>query len=330
MNIVEITNKFPNELSAIEHFENVRWGKKPKCAYCGSKNIGERNSDHRFHCKKCQRSFSVTTNTNLHNTRLPLKTWLYSFAIVTDAKKGISAKQLERNLGVQYATAWTMGHKIRELMIMGNKDIELYGIVEMDETYIGGKPRKFNDGTTSDVRKSYKIPELDQRIKELKEVGITLKRGKGNPAKSDVNPKRGRGTEKIPVAGIVQRDGNVIAEVMKNTTYTDLKRLVKKYVDTEDAVMITDEYKAYNKFSNIIEHIKIDHEKLYSYKGVNTNSIESFWAIVKRGIIGQYHQVSLKYLPNYVAEFVFKYNNRKNDDMFETLVKNSMKPVLTN
>jgi hypothetical protein len=117
---------------------------------------------------------------------------------------------------------------------------------------------------------------------------------------------------------------------MTQTTYTELKKLVKKYVDTEDSLMITDEYSGYNKFSTIIEHIKIDHQKLYSYKGVNTNSIESFWAIVKRGIIGQYHQVSLKYLPNYVTEFVFKYNNRRIDDMFETLVKNSMKTVLTN
>ena len=117
---------------------------------------------------------------------------------------------------------------------------------------------------------------------------------------------------------------------MKKTAYSDLKKLVNKYVDKEDSIIITDEYTGYNQFSKIIEHIKIDHEKLYSYKGVNTNSIESFWAIVKSGIIGQYHQVSLKYLPNYVVEFVFKYNNRNQDDMFETLVKNSMKTSITN
>jgi transposase-like protein len=329
MNLIDISNTFPDELSAIKYFERVRWGKKPKCAYCGSDNIGVRNVDGRFHCHNCNKSFFVTTNTNLHATRLPLKTWLFAFAIVTDAKKGVSAKQLERNIGVHYETAWTMGHKIRSLMAIENKEIELSGILEMDETYVGGKPRKFNDGTTSDVRQAWKIPELDNRIKELKEAGIKLKRGRGNPAKSDVLPKRGRGTSKIPVVGIVSRNGDVIAEVMRKTSYSDLKKLVNKYVDKEDSIMITDEYKGYNRFSEIIEHIKIDHQKLYSYKGVNTNSIESFWAIVKRGIIGQYHQVSLKYLPDYVNEFVFKYNNRTNDDMFETLVKNSMKPVLT-
>lgn len=330
MNIIEITNSFPDELSVIKHFERIRWGKKPKCAYCGSENIGVRNADQRFNCKHCNKTFLVTTNTHLHDTRLPLKTWLISFAIVTDAKKGVSAKQLERNIGVHYETAWAMGHKIRSLMAIENKEIELSGILEMDETYVGGKPRKFNDGTTSDIRKAYKIPELDERIHDLKEAGIKLKRGRGNPAKSDVNPKRGRGTSKIPVVGIVSRNGDVIAEVMKKTTYTDLKRLVNKYVDKDDSIMITDEYTGYNRFSEIIEHISIDHQKLYSYKGVNTNSIESFWAIVKRGIVGQYHQVSLKYLPNYVSEFVFKYNNRNQDDMFETLVKNSMKTVSTN
>lgn len=330
MNLLEISNNFPDELSAIKHFEKIRWGKTPKCAYCGSQNIGKRTADHRLHCKDCNRSFSVTTNTHLHNTRLPLKTWLYAFALVTDAKKGVSAKQLERNIGVHYETAWTIGHKIRSLMEIENNEIELSGILEMDETYVGGKPRKFNDGTTSNVRKAYKIPELDERIGELKKAGIKLERGRGNPAKSDIEPKRGRGTNKIPVVGIVSRNGDVIAEVMRKTSYSDLKKLVNKFVDREDSIMITDEYTGYNRFSEIIEHIKIDHEKLYSYKGINTNSIESFWAIVKRGIIGQYHQVSLKYLPNYVTEFVFKYNNRHNDDMFETLVKNSMKPANTN
>jgi transposase-like protein len=324
MNLIEISNKIPNELSAIQLFEKIRWKNKPVCAYCGSDNIGKRNKDNRFKCKKCDKSFSVTTGTKLHDTRLPLKTWIYAIAIISDAKKGISAKQLERNLGVHYETAWNMYHKIRELMIIENKEIELSGILEMDETYVGGKPRKFNTGETRIPINPTEIPELDEQIKLYKKAGIKFKRGKGNPAKPDIEPKRGRGTSKIPVAGIVERSGDVIAQVMKNLTYNELKKMVENYTDKEDSIMITDEYKGYNKFNNIIEHIRIDHERLYSYKGINTNSIESFWAIIKRGIIGQYHQVSLKHLPKYIAEFAFKYNNRKVDDMFETLLKHSM------
>ena len=113
-------------------------------------------------------------------------------------------------------------------MAIENKEIELSGILEMDETYVGGKPRKFNDGTTSDVRKAYKIPELDEKIHDLKEAGIKLKRGRGNPAKSDVNPKRGRGTSKIPVVGIVSRNGDVIAEVMKKNNIYRFKEVSKQ------------------------------------------------------------------------------------------------------
>ncbi len=91
MNIIEITNRFPTELDAVKYFEKIRWGNKPVCAYCGSENIGARNMDFRFHCKDCQKSFKVTTNTKLHRTRILLKTWLFGFSIVTDAKKGLSA-----------------------------------------------------------------------------------------------------------------------------------------------------------------------------------------------------------------------------------------------
>lgn len=109
-----------------------------------------------------------------------------------------------------------------------------------------------------------------------------------------------------------------------------LKKLINKHVNTGESVMITDEFKSYDKLHRIIEHISVDHKRLSSYKGVNTSSIESFWAIVKRGIFGQYHQVSAKQLQNYIAEFVFKCNNRKEDDKFMTLLVNSLNRPETN
>lgn len=329
MNLIEIAERFKTELDAITHFEKVRWGKKPKCPYCLSESLFKRTEDLRLKCKDCMRTFSVTVGTRLQGSKTSLKTWLMAFAIVTDAKKGVSAMQLQRNLGMSYPTAWAMYHMIRELMAMENKALDSFdGVVEMDETFIGGKPRPFNDGTTNlPKNKKTVIPELDERLKELKEIGVTLKRGKGNPAKSDINPKRGRGTSKAKVVGIVERNGNVIAEVMRKLSYSELKAMVQKYVDTDDAVLITDEYTGYTPMHRIIEHVRIDHERLYSYRGINTNTIESFWAIIKRQIIGQHHQVSVKHLPKYVAEMVFKYNNRNKDDMFETLCTNSMLPT---
>lgn len=323
MNLIEITNKFPIELDAVKYFESIRWEEKKICPYCNSGVISNRHKDYRFHCKSCRKSFSVTTNTNLHNTRLELKTWLYAFAIIADAKKGISAKQLERNLGIHYETAWSMYHKIRGFMKIDNEENNsLKGITEMDEAYLGGKPRKAR-------RKKEpvgSIKDYDDRLSELSKKGFTLKEGKYKKPYKKEKPKRGRGTDKIPIVGIVQRNGNVVAEVMEQTTSKNLRDMVKKHVDMDKSVLITDDYKGYSeKISEIIEHIKIDHTEMFSYRGINTNSIESFWAIIKRGILGQYHQVSKEYLPDYIEEFVFKYNNRKNDDMFKTLVINSMK-----
>ena len=321
MNLIEITNKFPTELDAIKHFEKVRWRKKPKCSYCGSDNIGSRNIDGRFHCKNCNKTFSVTTNTNIHNTRLPLKIWLFAFGVISDAKKGISAKQLERNLGIHYETAWVMYHKIRDLMSIENEGISLDDIVELDTTQIDKDMRKYQ----SDKWKPSPIPELDREIKKYKGKFV-FKEGKYKKPAKIGKQKPGLGASDLKIAGVVERGGNVVAYVIKNTGFVELRKLIDKHVNKsrKETVLLTDEASGSRKFKTIMNQIVIDHQKIYSYKGLNTNTIESFWAFVERQIKGQHHHVSLEYLDKYVAECVFKFNNRNIDDMFETLVKNSM------
>ena len=329
MNLIQISDKFPTELDCIKHAESIRYGKDPKCAYCGSENLNKRTPDHRHKCKNCNKSTSVTIGTILQGSKVPLQTWFFAISVITDAKKGMSALQLHRNIGVSYPTAFTMYHKIREVMMQENKAVqELDGIVEMDEKYIGGKPRKLNtpyldtDNAVIEVRQKKK-DELDKEIKKLNKKGFDFEPQGKNRSKIVLESKRGRGTDNIPVVGIVERNGNVVAEVMKNLTYAKLKEMVQKYVVEKDSVLITDSYSRYNSMKKIIEHIKTDHNKFYSYKGVNSNTIESFWAIIERGIMGQYHSVSPKMLPNYVAEFVYHYNNRKDTDrMFDELLKN--------
>lgn len=324
MNIIQINETFPTELHAIEFFEQQRWGEKPTCVYCKSEKLSARQKDNRFRCISCNKGVFVTVGTQLEGTKIPLKTWLIAFSIISDAKKGLSALQLQRNLNISYPTAWAMYHKIRDLMTDENDSIQkLNDVVEMDETFIGGKPRKANNIVQTSEQKK----EFDNRIKEIKSMGYDLSPKKGNSAKPDIGIKRGRGSEKkTSVVGMVERDGNVIAQVMETLSRKNLMDMVKRNIDTENALLITDTYKGYNRIDQIIENIKVDHTKGYSYQGVNTNTIESFWAIVKRGIIGQYHQVSVKHLPKYIAEFVFKYNNRNDDDMFETLVKKAVNP----
>jgi hypothetical protein len=193
MNLIELSEKFPTELHCIEYAESIRYGEVVKCCYCKSEYLSKRRPDYRHKCLLCERSTSVTVGTHLHNTRIPLRTWYYAVSVITDAKKGISALQLQRNIDVSYPTAFRMYHKLRGLMADENTQIEeLDGIVEMDETYIGGKPRKFNDGTTTPHDYELKLPDMDAQIEELKEVGITFTGGKGNRAKPAIMPKSGR------------------------------------------------------------------------------------------------------------------------------------------
>jgi transposase-like protein len=167
----------------------------------------------------------------------------------------------------------------------------------MDETYVGGKPRK-----------------------EAK------KKDNDDDNKPAAN-KRGRGTKKQAVVGMIERKGNVKAQMADNNklTFKVLSALVRKHIDTTKATLCTDEFKAYSKMQSIIEHKQIDHSSgVYSINGISTNCIESFWAIVKRGIIGQFHKVSKKHLNKYLDEFCWRFNNRENELAFHDLVGNML------
>jgi transposase-like protein len=323
MNLLEISNKFPTEIEAIKYFEKVRFGKKVKCPSCESTNTGNRTKDDRWHCGDCNSTFSVTTGTYLHNTRLPLKTWLYAFAVISDAKKGISAKQLERNLGVHYETAWTMYHTIRDLMSIENDGITLNDIVEMDTTQIDKDMRKCQVEAKGEHGH---IPELDEAKKKYEKMGFEFNEGDYKKPCKIGKQKPGLAASDMKIGGAVTRDGDVVAAVLSRNSFAELRQLIDKHVNKsrKKTVLITDQATEYNKMKTIINHIKIDHSKLYSYRGINSNTIESFWAVVQRQIKGQHHHVSVDYLDKYVAETVFKFNNRKRDDMFETLVKFSM------
>ena len=140
MNIIQIINKFSTQESCIEYLENKRWGGVPVCPYCEYTNNYKAKDRHRHHCNSCRKSFSVTIGTIFHDTRLPLQKWFLAIALILNAKKGISSRQLARDLELPVKTAWSLSHRIRKAM-KEDKGL-LSGIVEMDETYIGGKPRK--------------------------------------------------------------------------------------------------------------------------------------------------------------------------------------------
>jgi len=279
MNIVDIFELFSTKDDCIACLEKIRWSNKPKCPYCKSDNSTPMPKQKRHHCNTCNTSFSVTVRTIFHHTHLPLQKWFLAISIVLNAKKGIAARQLGRDLRVNKDTAWRIAMKIRDAMMEREQRDLLTGLVEMDETYIGGKPRK----------------------------------GTGPH-------KRGRGTKKTPVVGMAERKGSIKAEVIKNRKLNNktLKSLVRKNIDVKKATLITDEYKGYIGIEKIMPHRIVDHSVWYVNGDIHTNTVESFWALLKRGIVGQYHKVSLSYLAKYIDEFSYRWNHRKDDNIWTT------------
>jgi transposase-like protein len=222
--------------------------------------------------------------TIFHHTHAPLQKWFLALSLILNAKKGISARNLARELDVHRNTGWFMVMRIRRAMTESPEERELLqGIVEMDEAYFGGKPRK------------------------------------GGP-----KSKRGRGTRKTPVIGIVQRDGNVVAKPVKNIKAKTLSQFVRDHVDLEKSTTMTDAFAGYLRLGTFIRHYSVDHRVEYVSGNIHTNSIESYWALLKRGMIGQYHRVSGRYLPRYVDEFSWRWNNRKNINAFERTLRNAL------
>jgi len=290
------------EKQARRYLEKVLWPNGPVCPHCGNiekayKLNGPTHRPGLYKCATCRRQFTVTIGTVMEDTHLPLRTWLMAFSLMCSAKKGISALQLQRDLNIgSYKTAWRMLRQVRKAMSNIEHGQIFEAIVEIDETYIGGKPRKSN--------------RKDDRDKH--------------------NP-RGRGTKKNPVIGIVDREKKkVYAKVSlpnkegKKLSGNQLLAILNE-ICKSNATVITDEFTGYSILRKTeYIHLMIDHTKGFVDDFIHTNNVESFWAILKRGIYGIYHHVSIKYLQTYVNEFCFRFNNRENGDMFDLVLRQAV------
>ena len=275
MNIIQVFEQFPNQESCIAHLEKARWEDIPCCVYCGSIKVARKETERRWRCYDCRTSFSVTVGTIFHHTHLPLQKWFLAISLILNAKKGLSSLQLSRDLKVNKNTAWRIAMQIRKSMTQADQQELLTGIIEMDETWIGGKPRKGDDKPK----------------------------------------KRGRGTDKAPVVGAAERGGRVTAKAVdKNKMKAkNMRAFVRERIHTENSQLITDEYKGYLGMSKVLPHSVIRHEKWYVDGNIHINSLEGFWALLKRGMFGQFHSVSRKHLQRYVDEFCFRFNLRQSD-----------------
>lgn len=290
MNLLEINKKFPTEEDALQHLAKVRWGDKVICPYCGSDRVSEMPGQ-RYHCNAENRSFSVRAGSIFEETRLDIRKWFYAIALMLNAKKGLSAMQVHRDVGVTYKTAWYCLMRIR--CAMADEDEILHSIVQVDEAFIGGKPRKG-----------------------------------GNRYFNSLLPKnkRGRGTSKAKIVVMVEqrKGGKAIAKMTPSLTSQHLTALLKANISQKNSIVVTDEYKGYNKLDQFFNHITINHSEEYSRNGINLSKADGFITILNRGLIGQYHKLSLKYLPFYLAEFTWRYNHNLDKKVWDKAIELSM------
>jgi transposase-like protein len=281
MSAIDVGRLTEDEARGI--LEHIRWPKGIKCPHCESINIvkiegkAKKVRDGLLRCKDCRKQFTVTVGTIMQGSHITLRQWVQAFHSMCSHKKGVSASQLQRNLGLgSYRSAWHLTHRIRLAMKEDPLAKLLKGVVEVDETYIGGKPRH--------------------------------EFGKYN--------KKGRGTKKAPVMAMVERDGNVISKPIKNVTGKTLKSAIREAVSKESEIM-TDEFRSYNGIERDFQggHGIVKHSiGQYANGDINTNTAESFFALLKRGVNGTFHHISKKHLSKYCNEFSFRWDNRKVTD----------------
>jgi transposase-like protein len=287
----ELLTKFKTEEDCKRYLAERRWPDgKVTCPKCGNQKVF--HVTHRpFHwvckAKDCGGRngyrFSVITKTIFENTKYPLVEWFKVMFLMMHSKKGMSALQIHRMLGTgSYETAWYMCTRVRAAM-KDESFPQLMGVVEVDETAVGGK---------------------DKNRHWDKKQHITGMSGK------------------ITVIGAIARKGNVVCKVIENTDAPTLSRFVRKAVSDRVSLVATDEHRGYAHLDAIgYQHEAVSHSIGEYVRGnVHTNNIESFWSLLKRGIVGTYHNVSKEYLPLYLAEFSFRHNHRKDDDMFGKMV----------
>ena len=275
-NLKELMTKLSDENVCREYFAELRWGGCPVCPHCNHSNPYKLKYGKLYRCsaKSCKKNFSLTVGTIFEKSKTPLSTWMAAVYVITAHKKGISSLQLARDLGVTQKTAWFMNHRIR--LIMGEPAPEpLECMVEIDETYVGGKFANMNRGK----RKKMQLNNLDN---------------------------------KVAVMGLVQRDGKAKLTVIGANTF---KEVVRQNVDNAAVVITDTHISYTGLAQEYAAHLTVNHSKSEYRNGLAyTNTVEGFFSSLKRSIYGIYHSVSPKHLHRYCEETSYRYNSRKIED----------------
>ncbi|MGA2980873.1 MAG: IS1595 family transposase [Terriglobales bacterium] len=281
MTLPELNRLYSTDEDCREILTRLRWPEGVECPRCKNRNVWWVDSRKQFTCSECSYQFSVTTGTIFNDSHLPLPIWFMAVLLLCEAKKGMSASQLKRTIwGLHkgsYKTAWYLCHRIRAAMNGAERPM-LDGTVEMDETYVGGKQR-----------------DLEQHWRKDRKKQVVI--------------------------GIRQRGGDVRFFHAEDAKKGTLAKYIQENISTDVDVIITDELPAYKSAVGEHKHETVNHAaKEYArYEDgacISTNTVESAFSLLKRGIIGSWHKISTKHLPAYLAEMEFRFNRRKRSDLF--------------
>jgi transposase-like protein len=295
MNLVDLAQHFSDEDKAREFLEKQRWPEGPVCPHCGlvgeayklTPRPGTKTHVRKgvWKCASCRKEFTVTVGTIFEDSHIPLHKWLLAYHLLCASKKGMSAHQLHRMLGITYKSAWFMAHRIRYTMSQEPLSSKLSGIIEMDETFVGGKLRIGPQSTKA-----------------------------GERVKDRLSPT----ANKASVVSVLQRNGRVQSMHMQRVTAETLRPVIDEMI-SEDAHVMTDTATVVKGLGAIRKHSQVNHsaEEYVRYEDgvcITTNAVEGYFANLKRGINGVYHHVGKRHLHRYLSEFDFRYNSRKIKD----------------
>jgi transposase-like protein len=290
--IIDLLKAFPDEQSCIDHLTELRWHGNVVSPLDPTSKVYA-CAGNKYRCKNTGKYFNVRTNSIFDCTRIPLQKWFLALYIFSSHKKGISSHQLAKDITVTQKTAWFILHRLRHAFGEGN--IHLSGIIEIDETFVGGEAKNKHE---------------NKKVK---------------------NERGGTISTKAPVLGMMERGGKVVAQAVPTVEKKHILPVINNTIP-EMAILMTDQYNAYNGLDKKHFHESVNHSAKEFVRGmVHTNGIENFWSHLQRGVTGIYHHVSMEHLNSYVTEYTLRYNTRKNttNDRFNVVLANANDKRLT-
>jgi transposase-like protein len=282
IDLPKLIERFHSEDKCHAYLEGLRWPDGIRCPRCDSDKISRIKARRQFDCDGCRYQFSVRVGTVFHDSKLPLWKWFLAVYMMGESRKGISANQLKRMLGVSYKTAWFLCHRIRSSMTQDGDEL-LGGIIEADELYVGGKRKGFTNKQQAAL---------------------------------------GRMSNKTIVLGAIQRGGLLRVRAVTDAKQETVHGFLNEVIDPNAEAIYTDSHRSYRGIGDSnTAHEWVDHSRDEWVRGkVHTNTAESAWSLFDRSIIGAYHKLSAKHLPRYLDEFAFRFNNRENPYLFRDTI----------